>query len=150
MDTNRFHTKITSLEKSLSQLESAITKTDGMYFSYNEAAELLGRKPSVISQYVKSGLMTYIQQGPRKLIAMEDFHLLKCYLYLTKNYGLSYTACKMVKGLLKRTKIKPENYFDYLREIEKTQKISMEEKQKHVNSYESRGLAQKKKNRESE
>ena len=149
MEQLGFSTQITSIEKELSRLEHKITQTSGMYFSYNEAAELLGRKPTVVSQYVKAGLINFIQQGPRKLISIEDFYILKCCMYLTKTYGMSYTACKLVCGMLKSSKLQPENYFNYLKKIEQKQNITQEEVYKHVNSYENRGLFQKQKNQKS-
>lgn len=118
------------------------------YLCYNEIGELFNKKPSVISQYAKAGLIHPVQQGPKKLVRMEEVYELEVYLHAAKYYGCSYVACKMLGGLLKNSKIEPQNYMNTIKNLE-NKLLSPEEVRKHVNSYTNRGIFQKKKNKES-
>lgn len=130
-------TKTVSLENSL---------PNNLNLSYKEVGELLGKNPTVISNYVKAGLVSSIQQGSKKIIKLSDCYLLEVYFYLVENYGFSYCACKLIGALLKQEKIKPQEYLLYIKNLEFKAKITENEVKNHVNSYSNRGTYLKKKN----
>lgn len=137
----------TEILKEFSILEKNVSEV--AYLNYTMAGQLLDKNPSVIAQYVKSGLIPYVQQGNEKLILMSDVYLLKACIHAAKHYGCSYTACKMFAELLKNSNVDPCNYMSYIRELEEKAKLSINEVAKHVNSYKNRGIFQKKKAEES-
>ena len=51
-------------------LEKKYAKTT--YLTFTEIGELLEKKPSVIAQYAKAGLIHPIQQGPKKLVRLDE------------------------------------------------------------------------------
>lgn len=128
-------------------LETALQQN--VMMTLTEVGALLHKNPSVIAQYAKAGIVHPIQQGCRKLISLKEVHILDACLHAVEYYGCSYTACKILKEMLKRTKLKPEEYKNYLQEMEKASGITQEEVSKYVNSYKCRGIFQKQKAEES-
>lgn len=131
----------------ISDLETDLSHS--AYLSYTDAGKLLDRNPSVIAQYAKAGLIEPIQQGPKKLICYADFQLLKVYLHVAKNFGCSYAACKLIGLMLKsKSGLKPQDYLNHILKLES--KLDMKQEiERHVNSYNNRGIFQKQKNQES-
>lgn len=118
------------------------------HVSLKEAGSLLGKKGSVVSQYAKAGLIHPVQQGSKKIISMDEMYLLQVYMHAVKNYGCSYVACKILGGLLRDSGKDPYEYMDYIKSIEENL-LEAGEVAKNVNSYENRGIYQKKKEKES-
>lgn len=141
------NTEIVSAQvlKDLEQLEKSYAKTT--YLSFTEIGQLLDKKPSVVAQYAKAGLIHPIQQGPKKLVRLDEVHLLEVYMHAAKYYGCSYVACKMLGGLLKATNTSSARYMDLIKKLE-GQLLTLEEVVKHVNSFNNRGIFQKKKSEE--
>ena len=133
-----------------SQIKILEKQIAGTLLSFTDVGYLLGKKSSVISQYAKAGIVTFIQQGPKKVISLKDAYLLKACVYAMEHYGFSYTGCKLLKGLLEELKVEPALYIDYLKTIEYKTKITQDEVSKYVNSYKNRGIFQKQKNQKSE
>jgi hypothetical protein len=127
-------------------IEKQLAKTPCL--SLKEVGDLLGKKGSVIAQYAKAGLIHPMQQGSKKVITMTEVYMMEVYMYVVKNYGCSYTACKIIGALLKKLDLKPSEYMEFLKNLEKPL-IDEKEKEKYVFSYENRGTYQKKKAKES-
>lgn len=147
METFQFQfTPLEALDKDFIQVAKNLSD---VMLSYTEVGELLKKKPSVVAQYAKAGIIHPIQQGPKKVITMKEVYLLEACMYAVEHYGCSYTACKIIGSLLKNTDVDPILYKDYLQKLEKENSITKEETSKYVNSYRCRGIFQKQKNQKS-
>lgn len=141
METMSEHSPFEILENLEDKLQNAL-------LSYTEIGKLLNKKPSVIAQYAKAGIIHPIQQGSKKLVKMKEVHVLKACMYAAEHYGCSYTAGKVIKTLLKKLEVRPSEYVEYLQQIEKETGITSDEVNKYVNSYRCRGIFQKQKAQE--
>lgn len=115
-------------------------------FSFTEVGGILNKKPSVIAQYAKAGVIHPIQQGSKKVISLKEIKLLEACMHAVKHYGCSYTACKILKELLQKSCSNLE-YLDFLKKLELKANITENEVIKYVNSYQNRGIFQKNKNK---
>lgn len=127
-------------------LEKKYAKTT--YLTFTEIGELLEKKPSVIAQYAKAGLIHPIQQGPKKLVRLDEVYFLEVCMRAVKYYGCSYVACKIFGGLLRQLDVSPQQYMNLIKKLE-DELLAPDEVLKNVNSYTNRGIYQKKKNSKS-
>lgn len=135
--------KTTQILKDIENLEHKLAKTS--YMSFTEAGEFLDKKPSVIAQYAKAGIIHPIRQGKKKLILLKEVYELEICMRALEFYGCSYTACKVLIQLIRDSGKSPQSYMNYLKSVEERANLTKEDIERHVNSYKHRGIFQKQK-----
>ena len=77
----------------------------------------------------------------RRLYSQNDIEKAKLILYLTRNLALNLAGVKIILGILKEAKIKPENYINLINKISIQNNF---DEQKNILKYSKRGRKAKK------
>ena len=105
-------------------------------------SELLKVHQRTLRIYDEEKLLVPIRTSKnRRLYSQNDIEKAKLILYLTRNLALNLAGVKIILGILKEAKIKPENYINLINKISIQNNF---DEQKNILKYSKRGRKAKK------